>query len=327
MSDSVPSSKRARRSAAILIAALIIFSSIAIIQSNLLQWPLSAELQSLEGNQNNSQTNQSKNLNSDSSILVSAIGYLPSSSQSPGFTAFPLIGALVSVFVNATNPRVNPGTPQGRENVKGLLIASKSTGTNGQIRFYVPARSYQVTLRSGVGNITASLQTRPQNTTELDISVNDTSYSASYFEIQNEASPSMLLPWESTFLRIDSYVQTNANANESIYLEFLNSTTGSTTSSSSSSTSTTSCTGITCNSNLTVIGPPILPQMLSARLVSEFSSASSPPTLWMQVQTNSVVNITNISGIDVLISLASYTLKQYPMTNQTVTFTGAPISG
>ncbi|MDH2900293.1 MAG: hypothetical protein PXY39_04930 [archaeon] len=326
MSDSVPSAKRARTSAAILIAALIIFSSIAIIQSNLLQWPLSAEVHSLEGNRNNSQTNQSKNVNSDSSILVSAIGYLPSS-QSPGFVAFPIIGAFVSVFVNASNHRVNPGTPQGRENVKGFLIASNSTGTNGQTRFSVPAGTYQVTLRSGVGNVTASLQTRPQNTTELDISVNDTSYSAAYFEIQNEASPGMLLPWESTFLRIDSNVQTNVNANESVYLEFVNSTTVSATSTTSSTTITTTCTGTICNSNLTIIGLPFLPQMISARLVSEFSSSSSPPTLWMQVQTNSVVNITNISDIDVLISLASYTLKQYPMTNYSVAFTAATASG
>ncbi len=303
--DNATASKRARTSAAILIVALIAFSAVAIAQSNLLPWPLASELQSLGGHVNSSKTNQNNLTNSYSVILVSAIAYLPAIGQNcPGLIELPLSGANVTVFLNATL------SLHGRQNAKGLPVAFGVTGPNGQASFKVPEGKYLVTMKSNIVNLSASLSTELQNTTELDIQVNETSYTVSYFEIQNAASPSLLLPWENTFLRLNSTSQTNAGANRSVYLRFLR---------PNSSLATFNSTGFAFGSNVTVCLFPVF-QDVSTRLISEFSSASQG-ALWLEVQTNSVVNITDISGIDVLISSSTYALREYPTANQSAEIT------
>jgi hypothetical protein len=315
-SERANASQRTRTSAAILIAALVVFSAIAIVQSNLLEWPLASELQSLEGHLNGSQTNSTSKNSPDSSILVSAIADLPSSSSGPSQNLtteiLPIGGALVKLFSNASVSGSSPGSLQGRLNIRGVLIASSSTNAKGQIFFKVHSGRYLITLSSPVGNLSVFVLTAPKNTTEVDVRVNDTSYTASYYEVQESGTPGTLLPWENLFLRIDSKSLNSYNANESVYLKFVNSP-----STANTTTTCTSSTGGVCSFNITTAS--IFPfQGMPVRVINEFGS-SSQGTLWMQVQTNSIVNITGISGIDILVSFSAYTLKEYPMSNESLT--------
>jgi hypothetical protein len=299
-------SKRVRNSVIILIAALVVFSSVAIVQSNLLQWPLAAELQSLKGNQNSGQSNNSTSrTNSDSSIFVWAQAFIPisqsrnSSSSSMIFGKVPISGAAIKLFENATVSGVSPSSPRGRLNLKGVLVSSNSTNPLGQVRFVVPPGRYLVSMSSQYGNFSFNVLTQVHNTTELDILVNESSYAASYFEIQNQASPGMLLPWESTFLRINSNPLPTVSTNETVYLvfSFLNS-------------STTPCCSF---GNLTLFSP----QTVRSIVIGAFESPSQG-TLWMQIQTNLILtNINNISGISVIVASTDYTIKEYPMPTQT----------
>jgi hypothetical protein len=306
--DNASASRTARNSVAIMIAALVVFSAFAIAQSNLLQWPLATELQNLSGNQNNGQTNPTSNTNSDSSILVSAYAYIPSAIPQNAplvFEEFPIVRASVKVFQNVSSAGINPASPHGKVSLKGVLIRSDSTDVFGQVSFVLPSGSYFVSMTSQFGNLSVRVPTEPHNTTELDISINDSSYAATYFEIQNQASPGLLLPWESTYLRINSNPVPNVKVNESVYLKF--------SFTNSTSPTVTTCSGAFCTFNSTIF----FLQAKSAKLTSVFASPSQG-TMWMQVQTNLDVNITNISGIDVLVSSTAYSLKQYPMTNQTI---------
>ncbi len=312
-------SRRPRTPAVVLIVALFVFSALVITQSSLLQWPLASEIRNLQGFPNNQQSNQNQNFNFDSSILVSVVAYLPAVNPLNflGIAEQPLSGANITVFANATTPSTgNLASPKARESAKALLIASKITDPSGKLQFMLPSGSYEVVMTTGIANLTTSVVARPQNTTELDIQVNETSYSASFFEIENPASPGLILPWESTYVRLDSSLQMNDKLNQSVYLRFIK------------PNSTTTCAGIGCFVNQTgnITGDQLiqffLQQAVSARVISEFSSAPQG-TLWLQVQTNSVVDVSNISGIDVLIALSFYTTKEYPMANQTsATFTG-----
>jgi hypothetical protein len=300
-------SRKARNSAIILIAALVVFSSIAIVQSNVLQWPLAAELQSLKGNNSGSSSNNSTlDTNSDSSIFVWANAYIPitqSHNSSVIFGKIPIAGALVKLFENASTTGPG-GASHGRLNLKGVLVNSNATNPTGQVRFRVPSGRYLVSLASQYGNFSVTVSTEAHNTTEVDLLVNESSYNTSYFEFQNQASPGMLLPWESTFLKIDSNPLPQISSNNTIYLVF--------SFPNSSTQNVTNTQGVPVNATVF-----LSPQAIRAQLVSVFELPLQG-TLWLQVQTSLIVpNITNVSGIEIIVASTNYTIKQYPSNNQT----------
>jgi hypothetical protein len=282
---------RARISAAVLIAALVVLSAVAILQSSVLQWPLGSEVRNLRSHPSHPL--------SYSWLLVSAIGTVPSLVVSGNNSLFltnssvtePIGGAHITVYAT-------PGTGNP------VVIASNYTNADGQQLLRIPPGTYKVSVQSYLANGTAFVTTAPGNTTELDVGVNESVYSCSFFETTNSISTSLIAPWDTMFLNVHSASPIVQNTNESVFLSFESSLPLAPTNAS---------------------GPPVVfsipgPQ-LGVHVISEYSLPSEG-TQWLEVHLNSVVNITGITAIDVFTSSFSYTTNEYPTASPNGSSTG-----
>ena len=99
-----------------------------------------------------------------------------------------------------------------------INVNTNYTDANGGLFVSVPAGNYRVLMESRVANTSSFVGVYPGNTTELDILVNVTTYSSSFFEITNPITSGVIPPWATVFIHVSSKSVIIANANDSVYL-------------------------------------------------------------------------------------------------------------
>lgn len=271
------SSKRSKASAAILVAALVVFTSIAVYQASLLQWPLFQALNQIV-------PPPKHNIPPKSSLLITAFEQVPVSilSNNGSFFSSTTVLPIPQAFITV-------GTLVGSifENLN-----SNYTNSNGVLFVYVPAGNYKVSLRSSISNDSAFVTAYGGNTTELDILVNETFYSSSFFEIANPSSSGELPPWNPVYLHVHSTSSIIQNANDSVYLTF--------------------------SPASELIDPffsfPNSDNLLGLQIMNEFTS-SSDGTLWLQVHLNSPTDISNVTKINLITFDTTFATRIFPLQN------------
>ena len=184
-SGSVSAQRNARTSAIILIVALIVFSSIVVVLSNQLGWPLAAEEQGLKPHPNKPNNN---NTQYDSSLFVTAFSYAPEINGSvfSNYTSQAIAGATLNVYRVVAK--------------QSALVATGLTGVNGEQTFLIPPGNYSVDLTSTLGAATIPATVSSGNTTEMDIILNETSHLSTFFETSDSVSTRVIAPWDTVFL-------------------------------------------------------------------------------------------------------------------------------
>ncbi len=258
-------SRRAQIFALLFIIGLAIFTTIVIIESSSLQWPLASEIQ-------NAASHFKPPISSNSSIFISAKSILP-----PEPIEQPVIHAQITIYTFSLH---------------GLVaVASGFTNNLGEQTFIVSPNNYQVKMVSEAGNASTVLTTNNGNTTELDIFINETAYPTSFIDVYQSVSPGVIAPWDSMYITVPSNsLLLKSSTNESIYLEF-------------TSPSCAFCNGTN--------------QKYNASIINEYSSLPSG-TVWLQIELNSIANISTNSSVYVLTYVSSYTTKEYSMNNTTL---------
>jgi hypothetical protein len=273
-SESTTSSKRARTSSAILIVTLIVFATIVVAESSSLEWPLATDLGKLLAPFHSSNS-------ANSSLLVSATSFLPSVNtcttffcSSPNFSTNnqPIVNADVVVKTFGQNP---------------LVVAKNYTNSQGQRFFQIRPGEYQLYFTSNTVNLTTPITASPGNTTELDITVNETLYHCTFIDISNPVSPTLIAPWNDIFLNIQSNSAITQNVTESLFLIFLAPGQGALALSNSS-------------------------QRYSVSVLGQYY-ANTAGTQWLEVELNSVAKTPSAYEAYVLTYLSSYTTREYPM--------------
>jgi hypothetical protein len=278
-----PAKKISRRpmiSAVILVAGLILFSAIAAFQTRQMQWPVPKAAQNLIPHP------ITPHPPDNSTLFVLAREYFPDVLAPEGnHSTFELPIAYANVTVY-------------KASVPEILVTSKTTGYNGQLSLSIPAGNYRVSLSSSITNLTAPVVTHADNTTELDIFANETSYSSASFVIENIATPNLILPWETILLKLNLNPQTINDTHVADYLIFLG-----------------TFVLLTNSPNSTEISLPFF-QQIGANVIGTYRTYSQA-SVWLLVQPNSVVNITNVSNIDFVTVVSSYSTREYATTNST----------
>jgi hypothetical protein len=281
LESSTKHSKRTQMSAALFIVTLIIFATFVIIESASLQWPLATYIgKAIPFSKTGSKI-------ANSSLLVSAASFAPSTySCSPfggnptgsclppfnDFLRFPIFNANVTIKTSGTNP---------------VTVATNYTDTQGQIYFILRPNAYEVDFTSSITNLTIPIVATSGNTTELDIGVNESTYVCTYVNISNPPSSTLIAPWNTIFLTVQSNSAISQNANETVYLQPL----------------PTSNQGI-------VTFPNTFPKIGIHVLGGYYSSVDA--TQWLEVRANSIIPFNSTYSIDVLTYFSLYTTREYP---------------
>ena len=275
-------SKRSRASALILIAALVIFTGIAVAQASSMQWPLFQSLKQL--------TPPKTPKAPPSSLFITA------------FEQYPL------VIFRGTNPNnLQSSTQEFKQPIPAAIITVQTlfgnnainvntnyTDANGGLFVRLPAGNYRVLMRSHVANTSSFVGVYSGNTTELDILVNMTTYSSSFFEIINPITSGVIPPWATVFIHVRSKSVIIANANDSVYLSKFS-------------------VGVQGFSDVPL---PSQSNMVGLQIVSELLS-SSDGTLWLQAHLNSTTNANSISNLALVTFDSIFTINEYPFVNIT----------
>lgn len=210
MSDpaSASAGRKARTSAIILIVALIVFSSIVVVLSNQLGWPLAAEEQSLKPHPIHLNNN---NTQSSSSLVVTAFSYAPEINGSgySNYTSHAVDNATVDIYRNYQ--------VVGKKNA---LVATGLTDVNGEQSFVIPPGNYSVEFTSTIGAATIPATVSSGNTTELDIRLNETSHLSTFFETSDSVSTHVIAPWDTVFLSFYTTSSIIQSTNLSVFLSF-----------------------------------------------------------------------------------------------------------
>ena len=298
--DNASTPKRARTSTAIIIAALIVFTSIIVIESSSLQWPLSAELNSIIPPKQNS--------NNNSTLLVDAASYVPTSisctnKSSQNGTGFFSPSQTCYPSTPAQEPMVNASILITTFGPNPQLIASNTTNFAGQRLFVLEPNRYVLTFKSSFVNFSTPVLTDPGNTTELDVRVNESSYTCMFFDVSNFGSQSWIGPWDTMFLAVATTESIIQSSNESIFLQFI-----------PTNQATQNQTLSQGPYYFSLAGVP----EYGIQIINDYLSPTGG-TQWLQVHLDSVAaNITSISNIDLLTYSSRYTTREYPMSNTTL---------
>jgi hypothetical protein len=216
----------------------------------------------------------------------------------------PPISSNSSIFISAKNilppqliaqPIIHAQITIYTFSLHGLLaVASGFTNGLGEQTFIVAPNDYEVKMTSQIANTSTVLTTNNGNTTELDIFINETAYPTSFVDVYQSISPDIIAPWDNMYITVPSdSLLLKSGTNESIYLEFV----------PSSCAQPPFCNGTS--------------QKYGASVINEYSSLPSG-TVWLQIELNTVANISTNSSVYVLTSVSSYTLKEYFMNNATL---------
>lgn len=266
---------RARAFVAFLIIMLIIFATIVVIESSSLKWPLATDIGNIfappKGSSN--RANSSLLISAGGSTPVIAWGCFNNQTCVPSLNGSfrgPISNASIVITTSGSSP---------------ALVAHNYTNAQGEGFFLLPAGTYEVNFTSSLANLTIPVATSSGNTTELDIWVNGTAYPCTFIDISNPVSPSLIAPWNTIFLTIQSNSAITQNANESLFLQFLP----------------------VAKFNIQVLG-------------GYYSSAEE--TQWLEIRLDSIANVSVTYGVDVLSYFSSYTMTEYPMLNATLAATG-----
>lgn len=190
-------------------------------------------------------------------------------------------------------------------------VARNATNAEGTQLFLLRPGQYQVTMDTPqLGNVSTLVTTSPNNTTELDVDINESTYSCSFFESSSSLSSDLVTSWDTIYMTLDtSSLLVQNSVNKSIFIEFLPGN------------------EFSQGSGFVSPSPPTqLPQKYALRILNEYASQEDG-TVSVQAQlANAVVDTSGTSQIYVLTYVLSYSTREYAMlTNMTETlpFPGA----
>lgn len=286
--DEEGNTKRAKTSAAILIAALAIFAAIVVLASNSLSWPLASSIQDFISPPRPTGP-------ANSSLLVSAASYVPelyctgsNNCQVLNSTIrLPIASAPVTIYAFGQQNQLR-------------AVARNNTNSDGMQLFLLRPGVYQVTIMTAeLGNLSTVVQTYTSNTTELDVSISERSYECTFFESTHSLSTNLITPWDTIYLNINAANPLIQNSNGSIYINF----------------------GRGSSSFLS--SQPV--QRYPIHILNQYTSTGGTLSISAQL-TSDVANVTGTTNIFLLTYLVSYTTKEYPMlrnVTETLPFPGA----
>ncbi|HKW04729.1 MAG TPA: hypothetical protein VJN71_05465 [Nitrososphaerales archaeon] len=189
------SSNRARLAGFLIAAVLVVFAFLAILNANLLAWPLLGV-----GGGAQSRTNVGP---LSGELIVKAQILQPGSFQKMGgeilpFQQFsgPLSGVQVEIF-----SQIQQQFP----------LASNVTDSSGIMTLNVSQGTYTVRANTGYSNLTLPISIASGQITHLDVNVTESQSMATFYQMSDKDSVGQVLPSESVFLQFNSSMfQTNA---------------------------------------------------------------------------------------------------------------------
>jgi hypothetical protein len=203
------SSNRARLAGFLITAVLIVFAFLAILNANLLAWPLLGV-----GGGAQSQTNMGP---LSGELIVEAQILQPGSFQKIGseilpFQQFssPLSGVQVEIF-----SQIQQQFP----------LASNVTDSSGIMTLNVSQGTYTVRANTGYSNLTIPISIVSGQITHLDVNVTESQSMATFYQLSDKDSVGQVLPSENVFLQFNSSMfQTNATNPHFLQTYFLSAT-------------------------------------------------------------------------------------------------------
>lgn len=189
------SSNRARLAGFLVTAVLVVFAFLAILNANLLAWPLLGV-----GGGARSQTNIGP---LSGELIVQSQILQPQSFQKIGSEILPIqqfSGPLSGVHVEIFS-QIQQQFP----------LASNVTDSSGIMTLNVSQGTYTVIANTGYSNLTIPISIVSGQITHLEVNVTESQSMATFYQLSDKDSVGQVLPSESVFLQFNnSMFQTNA---------------------------------------------------------------------------------------------------------------------
>jgi hypothetical protein len=182
------SSYRARLVGFLITAVLIVFAFLAILNANLLAWPLLGV-----GGGAQSQTNMGP---LSGELIVRAQILQPGSFQK--------IGSEILPFQQSSGPLSGVQVEIFSQVQQQFPLASNVTDSSGIMTLNVSQGTYTVRANTGYSNLTIPISIVSGQITHLDVNVTDSQSMATFYQLSDKDSVGQVLPSESVFLEFNS---------------------------------------------------------------------------------------------------------------------------